>query len=237
MGLVDFVLCLNYLFVSLNLLSVKNNCHITQTMWKEKNGWFSVSKIITRLLIYFSKKIVHTDATNFYQNVVLVPPNPNQPLEVPSMEKKATDLIVKIDNQNFTKNLTYSNTTPSTTFSNGGNLEELLQDIESISQVIFFLGGADLDWNHTIAGYTEANQFAERQCSATAYHPRAPARYFPLSRTNAFRPTNSSEGFDVLAEPGHGSFNDNEESRFQQYSVDWKPGTVAQKWTERGTDA
>lgn len=104
-----------------------------------------MSKIITRLLIYFSKKIVHTDATNFYQNVVLVPPNPNQPLKVPSMEKKATDLIVKIDNQNFAKNLTYSNTTPSTTFSNGGNLEELLQDIESISQVIFGLGGADLD--------------------------------------------------------------------------------------------
>lgn len=80
--------------------------------------------------------------------MVLVPPNPNQPLEVPSMEKKATDLIVKIDNQNFAKNLTYSNTTPSTTFSNGGNLEELLQDIESISQVMIILKGST--WIETI---------------------------------------------------------------------------------------
>ncbi|XP_076256716.1 uncharacterized protein LOC143194050 isoform X3 [Rhynchophorus ferrugineus] len=83
---------------------------------------------------FYSKKIVHTNATNFYQNIVLGPKNPNSPVEVKSMEKKATDLIVKIDNQNFNKNLTYSNTTPSTTFSNGGNLEELLHDIESISQ-------------------------------------------------------------------------------------------------------
>lgn len=45
--------------------------------------------------------------------------------------KSTTDLIVKTDNRNF-------QTTPSqSTFSNGGNLEELLNDIESISQVNF----------------------------------------------------------------------------------------------------
>lgn len=45
--------------------------------------------------------------------------------------KSQTDLIVKMDNQNF------FNTPPSqSTFSNGGNLEELLNDIESISQDI-----------------------------------------------------------------------------------------------------
>lgn len=71
--------------------------------------------------------------------MVLVPKNLHPQPEVKSMEKKATDLIVKIDNQNFNKNLTYANTTPSTTFSNGGNLEELLNDIESISQVSFFI--------------------------------------------------------------------------------------------------
>ncbi|CAG9772726.1 unnamed protein product [Ceutorhynchus assimilis] len=83
---------------------------------------------------FLSKKIVHTNANNFYQNMVLVPKNLDPQPEATTMEKKATDLIVKIDNQNFNKNLTYSNTTPSTTFSNGGNLEELLHDIESISQ-------------------------------------------------------------------------------------------------------
>ncbi|XP_066251772.1 uncharacterized protein [Euwallacea similis] len=88
---------------------------------------------------FLSKKVVHTNATNFYQNVVLAPKSTQSPPETQGMEKKATDLIVKIDNQNFSKNLTYSNTTPSTTFSNGGNLEELLHDIESISQDILKL--------------------------------------------------------------------------------------------------
>ncbi|KAL1500837.1 hypothetical protein ABEB36_006268 [Hypothenemus hampei] len=83
---------------------------------------------------FLSKKIVHTNASNFYQNIVLAPKSRNPTLEARTIEKKATDVIVKIDNQNFNKNLTYSNTTPSTTFSNGGNLEELLHDIESISQ-------------------------------------------------------------------------------------------------------
>lgn len=45
-------------------------------------------------------------------------------------EKSKTDLIVKMDNQNFV------NTPSQSTFSNGGNLEELLHDIESISQDI-----------------------------------------------------------------------------------------------------
>ncbi|KAH1003068.1 hypothetical protein HUJ05_011012 [Dendroctonus ponderosae] len=84
---------------------------------------------------FFSKKLVQTDATNFYQNVVLGSKSARPPPEAHALDKRATDLIVKIDNQNFSKPLTYSNTTPSTTFSNGGNLEELLHDIESISQV------------------------------------------------------------------------------------------------------
>ncbi|XP_060533186.1 uncharacterized protein LOC132706101 isoform X2 [Cylas formicarius] len=89
---------------------------------------------------FLSRKMVRTNANNFYQNMVLVAPNTVPPPETKSMEKKATDLIVKIDNKNFNgKSLTYSNTTPSTTFSNGGNLEELLHDIESISQDILKL--------------------------------------------------------------------------------------------------
>lgn len=46
------------------------------------------------------------------------------------MDKSSTDLIVKMDNQNFI------NTPSQSTFSNGGNLEELLNDIEAISQDI-----------------------------------------------------------------------------------------------------
>jgi hypothetical protein len=75
---------------------------------------------------YTSEKVVSTNATSFYQNMVLVP----KPEEVPAMDKTSTDLIVKTDNHAF-------NGTPSrSTFSNGGNLEELLNDIETISQDI-----------------------------------------------------------------------------------------------------
>lgn len=55
---------------------------------------------------------------------------------VPLMTKSKTDLIVKIDNQNFV------NTPSQSTFSNGGNLEELLNDIESISQDILKISTA-----------------------------------------------------------------------------------------------
>lgn len=85
---------------------------------------------------FLSQKIVQTNANNFYQNMVLVPKSGQPQPETRSMEKASTDLIVKIDNQNFNNNaLVFSNTPSQSTFSNGGNLEELLNDIESISQV------------------------------------------------------------------------------------------------------
>lgn len=85
---------------------------------------------------FLSQKIVQTNASNFYQNMVLVPKSTKPQPETKSMEKASTDLIVKIDNQNFNNNaLVFSNTPSQSTFSNGGNLEELLNDIESISQV------------------------------------------------------------------------------------------------------
>ncbi|XP_074031976.1 uncharacterized protein isoform X2 [Leptinotarsa decemlineata] len=86
---------------------------------------------------FVSQKIVRTQANCFYQNMVLVPKTTNPLIEVESMEKSATDLIVKIDNQKFNEPGCGFNGTPSrSTFSNGGNLEELLNDIESISQEI-----------------------------------------------------------------------------------------------------
>ncbi|KAJ3650428.1 hypothetical protein Zmor_016529 [Zophobas morio] len=75
---------------------------------------------------YTSEKVVSTDATSFYQNMVLVP----KPEEVPPRPKAATDLLVKTDNQPF------NGASSRSTFSNGGNLEELLNDIETISQDI-----------------------------------------------------------------------------------------------------
>ncbi|KAJ8984040.1 hypothetical protein NQ317_012264 [Molorchus minor] len=85
---------------------------------------------------YLSQKIVQTNARNFYQNMVLVPKTTKPQPEAKAMEKSSTDLIVKIDNKNFNNNaLIFSNTPSQSTFSNGGNLEELLNDIESISQV------------------------------------------------------------------------------------------------------
>ncbi|RZC33212.1 MIP-T3 domain containing protein [Asbolus verrucosus] len=76
---------------------------------------------------YTSEKLVSTNATSFYQNMVLVP----KPEEVPAMAKTETDLIVKTDNHAFN-----NGASSRSTFSNGGNLEELLNDIETISQDI-----------------------------------------------------------------------------------------------------
>ncbi|XP_050512489.1 uncharacterized protein LOC126888355 isoform X2 [Diabrotica virgifera virgifera] len=86
---------------------------------------------------YVSNRIVKTNATNFYQNMVLVAKTASSPeIQVSGLEKSATDLLVKLDNQNFNDTpLVFSNTPSQSTFSNGGNLEELLQDIESISQI------------------------------------------------------------------------------------------------------
>lgn len=84
---------------------------------------------------YHSQKSVQGGPNHFYQNMVLVPQTTNPPPQAKAMEKSLTDLIVKIDNQNFNKGIVFSNTPSQSTFSNGGNLEELLNDIESISQV------------------------------------------------------------------------------------------------------
>lgn len=78
---------------------------------------------------------IQSTANNFYQNIVLVPPNSQPQSEIGPMQKSVTDLIVKIDNQNFNRDCVFSNTPSQSTFSNGGNLEDLLNDIESISAV------------------------------------------------------------------------------------------------------
>lgn len=56
------------------------------------------------------------------------------------LSKSSTDLIVKMDNKNFS-------TLTSSSFSNGGNLEQLLNDIESISQDILKLSNPNLSYN------------------------------------------------------------------------------------------
>lgn len=53
----------------------------------------------------------------------------------PPLAKRGTDILAKTDNQNF------DNSTSS--FSNGGNLEELLNDIETISKDILKMSGTD----------------------------------------------------------------------------------------------
>ncbi|XP_049824601.1 dual specificity protein kinase splA isoform X2 [Aethina tumida] len=89
---------------------------------------------------YVSKKIVNTSANNIYQNITLVPKSALERPELHGMEKTTTDLLVKMDNVPFgtssENGLVYTNTPSQSTFSNGGNLEELLKDIESISQEI-----------------------------------------------------------------------------------------------------
>ncbi|CAH0549357.1 unnamed protein product [Brassicogethes aeneus] len=59
--------------------------------------------------------------------------NSDNTLVLNGLEKSSSDLIVKIDNQDFDQ-INFSNTPSRSTFSNGGNLEDLLNDIESISQ-------------------------------------------------------------------------------------------------------
>ncbi|XP_023310807.1 uncharacterized protein LOC108904616 isoform X2 [Anoplophora glabripennis] len=102
---------------------------------------------------FLSQKIVQTNANNFYQNMVLVPKSTMPQPETRSMEKASTDLIVKIDNQNFSNNALVFSNTPSqsqSTFSNGGNLEELLNDIESISQEILKLSNLQRGINQNV---------------------------------------------------------------------------------------
>lgn len=85
---------------------------------------------------YYTENSFNTNATNFYQNMLLMPNCNNSMPEAKNLEKSSTDLLVKIDNCHFeNKNSIFSNTPSQSTFSNGGNLEELLNDIETISQV------------------------------------------------------------------------------------------------------
>ncbi|GJQ77956.1 hypothetical protein Trydic_g2317 [Trypoxylus dichotomus] len=56
------------------------------------------------------------------------------------VSKSSTDLIVKMDNKSFS-------TLTNSSFSNGGNLEQLLNDIESISQDILKLSNPNLSYN------------------------------------------------------------------------------------------
>lgn len=67
-------------------------------------------------------------------------PHPDNLQEVQSLRKSNTDLIVKMDNYNFNN----THNSQSTTFSNGGNLEELLNDIECISQDILKISNSQL---------------------------------------------------------------------------------------------
>lgn len=68
------------------------------------------------------------------------------------MSKSSTDLIVKMDNRNFS-------TLTSSSFSNGGNLEQLLNDIESISQDILKLSNPNLSYNGETDQFGEAGKF------------------------------------------------------------------------------
>ncbi|KAK9880673.1 hypothetical protein WA026_011909 [Henosepilachna vigintioctopunctata] len=107
-----------------------------------------------------SKKLVHTEANSIYQNIVLVPKKAY--LESETMEKSGTDIIVKTDNRNFHQDdkpngdgyiAHFSDDFPRywanfgtnsrSTFSNGGNLEELLNDIETISQDILAISNSN----------------------------------------------------------------------------------------------
>lgn len=84
-------------------------------------------------------------------------------LTLPSLNKTTTDVIVKTDNQNF-------NTLKSrSSFSNGGNLEELLNDIETISHDIlkmtnpphqYSISGPSQNYCPPFANFSEEN-FAE----------------------------------------------------------------------------
>lgn len=82
------------------------------------------------------------------------------------MSKSSTDLIVKMDNKSFS-------TLTGSSFSNGGNLEQLLNDIESISQDILKLSNPNLSYN----GNSE--QFGQSK-----YHP--PKIYFVLILMHIF---------------------------------------------------
>lgn len=83
----------------------------------------------------FSSQTINSTNEKFYQNVLPRSPVPQTHPDIRTMEKSLTDIIVKIDNQNFNKDCILSNTPSQSTFSNGGNLEELLNDIESVSLV------------------------------------------------------------------------------------------------------
>lgn len=106
--------------------------------------------------IYTSQKTVETNAKNFYQNMILVPRKgsgiPDGSSFANSIDKSSTDLIVKMDNRNF------NNTPSQSTFSNGGNLEELLNDIEAISQDILKISSTQNLYLNQTTGNQNASQ-------------------------------------------------------------------------------
>lgn len=113
---------------------------------------------------YYTENTLNTNAAHFYQNRLLLSNCNNTLPEVKNMEKSSADLLVKIDNCKFdNKNSILSNTPSQSTFSNGGNLEELLNDIETISQVC--MQGNTVTWirlrkcYRNNIGDTEAIQF------------------------------------------------------------------------------
>ncbi|XP_044763403.1 uncharacterized protein LOC123320226 isoform X2 [Coccinella septempunctata] len=89
------------------------------------------------------------DATNFYQNIVLVPRPKGGLPESETLEKTATDVLAKTDNRGFASEPHFDDDfSPGysrSTFSNGGNLEELLNDIETISQDILAISNHQTD--------------------------------------------------------------------------------------------
>lgn len=65
------------------------------------------------------------------------------------LAKSATDILAKTDNRNFDNGVDLS----TSSFSNGGNLEELLNDIETISKDILKMSGTDKPEDIPIDGW------------------------------------------------------------------------------------
>ncbi|XP_064214301.1 pre-mRNA-splicing factor CWC22 homolog isoform X2 [Tribolium castaneum] len=157
---------------------------------------------------FYTEKVVTTNASNFYQNMVLVPKS--EPSVVPSMGKTTTDLLVKTDNHPF-------DGTPSrSTFSNGGNLEELLNDIESISQDILKITNDQAAENSTQKPYkSELNvvlmpnpmpllgfeKYKNLQNSFESLHSKSAEKLNNCDQTNPFFAEQNSDFFNSRYNP------------------------------------
>ncbi|XP_017772443.1 PREDICTED: uncharacterized protein LOC108559619 isoform X2 [Nicrophorus vespilloides] len=87
---------------------------------------------------HFFAPLPTTSGYDYFMTPPTPPPPPPPPTtfqpEIVPLQKTSSDIIVKLDNQSFN-----SRSSTTTTFNNGGNLEELLNDIESISKDILKL--------------------------------------------------------------------------------------------------